>query len=690
VFLCTISSSHCSFFCRFHAILISEETLNDSPCSDNRSILLFQPEIKNVKFPLLAFSHSEKDPPDRTFLTSISEKGFVIVAHCGCVNKESKSEIQTLLHLQLQSLTQAVEFLLTNHQKYSVDLSKPLGLFGHDLGASASLLTSKLFQSSESFQSIKLNAVVALMPRQLNLGEIRSTVPSFFLAGAGDVLSPTKEILKLYQNGRATKMVAIAKNVQHSEFGKFSPLIISFFKCFLAEDQPSCGELLGLRGNQLCQTNELEFDFCGVEISEDFSTSGEVRCEDKNENEHLACWLAAQAALEMFGRCPLLLAQRCCESCKANPAQLAKAEDMCIDQSSQCRQLSSKEMETFFQCTKETASTCCQSCNEILVGNASILKETVDGYPFLEAEATCQDHPIHGTSCPVAIAKILSVRQTCPLILKVICCQSCNSIPVIAAANDLQSVCPWLYPAIRDAIGCVDGTTCHATADWNCCASHGGRAKCPSNYPIMCANHGTQECSGDRCCGIETTDCSEHGGPRPCPDGNIPAPVGPVHPPNVPFAPNSPVGPVHPANIPFAPDSPMDPGNIQIVPDNPNMKIYCMNEDSSNDSRGFSCTDRYDEHPEECHRFDVRQHRFTSGSQCCACRKDKLDAHRPDFEFQDTTAGWYRDWEVVLGFGFGGGLFFASLCLLVVSCFRSHQKPSQNTLDKILLDVKEG
>ena len=43
---------------------------------------------------------------------------------------------------------------------------------------------------------------------------------------------------------------------------------------------------------------------------------------------------------------------------------------------------------------------------------------------------------------------------------------------------------------------CGDGTTCDAGAayegddwenGWNCCANHEGRARCPKNYPLMCA-----------------------------------------------------------------------------------------------------------------------------------------------------------------------------------------------------------
>ena len=35
---------------------------------------------------------------------------------------------------------------------------------------------------------------------------------------------------------------------------------------------------------------------------------------------------------------------------------------------------------------------------------------------------------------------------------------------------------------------CGDGTTCDMDLDgWNCCASAGGRARCPPDFPHMCA-----------------------------------------------------------------------------------------------------------------------------------------------------------------------------------------------------------
>ena len=46
---------------------------------------------------------------------------------------------------------------------------------------------------------------------------------------------------------------------------------------------------------------------------------------------------------------------------------------------------------------------------------------------------------------------------------------------------------------------CGDGTTCNGELEgWDCCLSHGKRAKCPINMPIMCEK---KDCGGDdHCC----------------------------------------------------------------------------------------------------------------------------------------------------------------------------------------------
>jgi len=93
--------------------------------------------------------------------------------------------------------------------------------------------------------------------------------------------------------------------------------------------------------------------------------------------------------------------------------------------------------------------------------------------------------------------------------------------------DNYQMNCPWLQgPGEKDdVLECADGTTCNGEwHGWECCASHGGRVRCPKNYRFMCesATCGGQVYSGhmpgdggeENCC---LHDCSLHGGWRPCP-----------------------------------------------------------------------------------------------------------------------------------------------------------------------------
>ena len=63
----------------------------------------------------------------------------------------------------------------------------------------------------------------------------------------------------------------------------------------------------------------------------------------------------------------------------------------------------------------------------------------------------------------------------------------------------------------------MDGTFCNGGTDsarWNCCNEHKGRAKCPENAPLMCADENGCAGGSDHCCEREFGDCS--GGLRKC------------------------------------------------------------------------------------------------------------------------------------------------------------------------------
>jgi len=78
-----------------------------------------------------------------------------------------------------------------------------------------------------------------------------------------------------------------------------------------------------------------------------------------------------------------------------------------------------------------------------------------------------------------------------------------------------------------NTLECMDGFMCkvddsnHQDDSWACCKYHGGRSKCPSNYPNMCFNKtcggGTAYCCEVDCPGDWRASKDGFGGNLPCP-----------------------------------------------------------------------------------------------------------------------------------------------------------------------------
>ena len=70
------------------------------------------------------------------------------------------------------------------------------------------------------------------------------------------------------------------------------------------------------------------------------------------------------------------------------------------------------------------------------------------------------------------------------------------------------SDCEWLIPTEYDHyFQCQDGSFCKGFPhNLECCNSHGGRARCPRNEPVMCAD---KRCAGgnDHCCSVSAQQC---------------------------------------------------------------------------------------------------------------------------------------------------------------------------------------
>ena len=85
----------------------------------------------------------------------------------------------------------------------------------------------------------------------------------------------------------------------------------------------------------------------------------------------------------------------------------------------------------------------------------------------------------------------------------------------------LDGGCSWFSATSEDDVmECVDGTYCNSVHEgWTCCNAQGGRARCPQNYPFMCAEKNCAIESGNAayCCGNDLNFCIENnGGIRKC------------------------------------------------------------------------------------------------------------------------------------------------------------------------------
>jgi len=79
----------------------------------------------------------------------------------------------------------------------------------------------------------------------------------------------------------------------------------------------------------------------------------------------------------------------------------------------------------------------------------------------------------------------------------------CENLMKQAATNTSgYNPCPWEEPTDEDFImTCTDGYKCDVRSQtWACCQRHASKARCPRNFPVMCAD--PLECVGesDHCC----------------------------------------------------------------------------------------------------------------------------------------------------------------------------------------------
>eukprot|EP00929_Paragymnodinium_shiwhaense_P108765 TRINITY_DN750_c0_g2_i1.p1 TRINITY_DN750_c0_g2~~TRINITY_DN750_c0_g2_i1.p1 ORF type:complete len:5718 (-),score=836.45 TRINITY_DN750_c0_g2_i1:11-16636(-) len=82
--------------------------------------------------------------------------------------------------------------------------------------------------------------------------------------------------------------------------------------------------------------------------------------------------------------------------------------------------------------------------------------------------------------------------------------------------------CRWsVHSGFHGMFECADGAFCE-TSNETCCSDRGGRQRCPKEAPVMCSTFTCAEAT-ERCCVEHFSQCTPHGGRRPCHDHEVPA-----------------------------------------------------------------------------------------------------------------------------------------------------------------------
>eukprot|EP00492_Amphilonche_elongata_P002293 TRINITY_DN255_c0_g2_i2.p1 TRINITY_DN255_c0_g2~~TRINITY_DN255_c0_g2_i2.p1 ORF type:complete len:383 (+),score=64.69 TRINITY_DN255_c0_g2_i2:405-1553(+) len=359
------------------------------------------------------------------------------------------------------------------------------------------------------------------------------------------------------------------------------------------------------------------------------------------------------------------------------------------------------------QCPRSVAEGCCASCATLKLRALSPEnKLTCPGWPF-DLVPRCTDDL---GDCKHLAKQGLSLFGECPAFLKVMCCASCHpgkeapSKPELPPSTDItEAPIDYAYdypydsgePSVPESPNSnkIDDL-CPAGQEWNKCGNvcppecdDGNHIfKCTANFCVPqcdCTNgkfkDGNGECTYTACQVWEDMDTFDF------------IPFDPRHVPGFdPHPhPHHPHGPVHPDNIPIhTPDSQDEVvDNTDLTGEDyysGELAEECVNEDSSRDRRGHTCTEWYDNHPQDCGRYDRHNHGFTARTQCCACFANLSESHETDPN--DWTAVLAK-WEFAAGAGVLGGILVA---VISIHIYRLRQRKRSSLDFNILLeDVKD-
>merc|ERR1719414_2201105 len=656
---------------------------------------------------------------DQVLLEKLANQGYVVVAARGCRKGYVAAE-----HSANQ--LRAIDWVLNQQTQFKVQ--RKVGVLGHSMGGRAAIM------STLHHEAYNIKAAVAEMPAVYTSRAETPQVPTFFLGGTRDKLAPWQTIVDWYKRTQQVdKVLAIQYGTGHLDTQKFDDAVIKFLSCHVKENVDDClffyppREVLPEdQGPTLCKSDKFKVCFSSeydpanpeapVEIFHKFDddTCTDVTIGDDWEGR-IPCLLAAKMSNLILGECPLFLNTTSCKSCTASSeGKLSASQMQCVDSNPhECAIAANRMFESYGQCTRSVAESCCASCATLKLRALNPdTKLTCPGWPF-DFQPLCTDDL---SDCGHLAAQGRNLFGECPAFLKVMCCKSCRNgdsgaktggkaetseTPLLESTEDpLDYTYDYPYDSAEPETPESPNTDhidnlCPADQKWNKCGNicppecDDGSAhfKCTANFCVPqceCTNGMFKDSNGDcKFTACQVWEDMNNFDFMPFDPSHIPGFDPRPHPHH------SPVGPVHPSNIPIHPEQ-----NEEPVTDNTDLtgedyyagEDVCTNEDSTRDRRGRTCTEWYDDHPNDCGRFDIRNHGFTARTQCCACFQ--LAEARGTGEESTSSWDWSEittTWQFGTAAGFVGGVILASIIWMY---YRS--KRDQGLDFDILLEDAQG
>lgn len=238
-------------------------------------IIYAEPKTGGEKFPFISFAHGTTAGGAKTLtdyaqdLETVASYGFVIVAAESCPTIECfsgycKDQQQTIRACKSDpSLHPALA---------NADFST-VGVFGHSMGAMATIGSSGGSRSCKYDSSLNIKAAVAQHPCwDINMQASPVEVPIMFTCGSVDKICEDGCSARFYNQvtKAPSKIIFDVKGANHFEptdIGSNSevPAVAYFLACWLRNEQ--CDKVYGSSGKEICNQMPLGSSLHGCEVS---------------------------------------------------------------------------------------------------------------------------------------------------------------------------------------------------------------------------------------------------------------------------------------------------------------------------------------------------------------------------------------------------------------------------------------